>query len=158
MRVYIASSWKNQAAVELLTAALREKGDEVLSFVENNHGENASAKTDGTGRAVSFDEWVASGQGEQSFDYDLDGATETDLVVYIGPSGCDAWAEVGAAYASGVPIVGLWVKGEQSGLMRRMVAWSYSLNHLLESIAAIRSCCAAKELGLRLAGGQAVTP
>jgi hypothetical protein len=39
MKIYIASSWKNQHAVEMLTALLRDRGHEVLSFVENNHGE-----------------------------------------------------------------------------------------------------------------------
>lgn len=43
MKVYIASSWKNQHAVEMLTEKLRERGCEVLSFVENNNGEQARA-------------------------------------------------------------------------------------------------------------------
>lgn len=40
MNIYIASSWKNQHAVEMMTALLREKGHTVLSFIENNYGEN----------------------------------------------------------------------------------------------------------------------
>lgn len=34
MKIYIASSWKNQHAVEMLTDRLREIGHEVISFVE----------------------------------------------------------------------------------------------------------------------------
>ena len=118
MKIYIASSWKNQHAVELLTVMLRGDGHTVLSFVENNFGEGH-----GPDKPVSFDEWVKTDQADRSFVYDLTGATKSDLVVYIGPSGTDAWAEVGAAYAAGVPIYGLWSKGEQAGLMRKMVKW-----------------------------------
>jgi len=39
MKIYIASSWKNQHGVEMLTALLREKGHVVVSWVENNYGE-----------------------------------------------------------------------------------------------------------------------
>ena len=39
MKIYIASSWKNQHAVEMMTDMLRDKGHSVLSFVENNFGE-----------------------------------------------------------------------------------------------------------------------
>jgi hypothetical protein len=133
MRIYIASSWKNQHAVEMLTALLRERGHEILSFVENNHGENpnASANEQAYNKPVPFDEWCAGEDGERSFNYDTCGATESDLVIYIGPSGTDAWAEVGAAWARGVPIVGLWAKGEQAGLMRRMVEWYNDYRSLL---------------------------
>ena len=34
MKIYIASSWKNQHAVEMLTDILRYKGHDVVSFVE----------------------------------------------------------------------------------------------------------------------------
>ncbi len=113
MVVYIASSWKNQYAVEMLADLLRQEGHKVLSFVENNHGEGHGAE-----KPINFEEWVKTEQAERLFHYDTDGATKSDLVVYIGPSGTDAWAEVGAAWASGVPVIGLWAKGEQAGLMR----------------------------------------
>jgi hypothetical protein len=124
--VYIASSWKNQHAVEMLTAHLREMGCVVLSFVENNHGENPNS---------SIDEWCQSPDGTRSFNYDTKGATESNLVIYIGPSGTDAWAEVGAAWGRGVPVIGLWAKGEQAGLMRRMVEWFTDYRALLVFLA-----------------------
>ena len=34
VRIYIASSWKNQHAVEMLTDLLRKAGHEVVSFVD----------------------------------------------------------------------------------------------------------------------------
>lgn len=131
MKIYIASSWKNQHAVEMLTAQLRERGHEVLSFVENNYGEGAAAKNE----AMPFEQWVWTARGMRAFEYDTIGATKSDLVIYISPSGCDAWAEVGAAWASKVPIIALHAKGEQVGLMRRMISCSFdNYKELLESV------------------------
>jgi hypothetical protein len=136
MKIYIASSWKNVHAVEMLTALLRERGHEVLSFVENNHGENPnSAVNERAGeKPVPFDEWCASADGRRSFEYDTSGATQSDLVIYVGPSGTDAWAEVGAAWASGRAVLGLWAKGEPVGLMRRMVEWFEDYRALLKAV------------------------
>ncbi len=132
MKIYIASSWKNQHAVEILTALLRENGHEVLSFVENNYGEghNHIAKV-----PMPFEEWVISDQAEQSFKYDTDGATKSDLVIYISPSGKDAAAECGMAWAKGIPIIGLVAKGEDFGLMRRMMhEWVNRYTEILELV------------------------
>lgn len=136
MKIYIASSWKNQHAVEMLTALLRERGHEVLSFVENNHGEHTEvhelAQTNGN--PEPFETWVWGDRGTRSFTYDTDGATKSDLVIYISPSGLDAWAEVGAAWASGRPIIGIRTKGELVGLMRRMVMWVADYREALETV------------------------
>lgn len=132
MRIYIASSWRNQHAVEMLTELLRNRGHIVLSFVENNYGEGHRAE-----KPMDFDTWVRSDQAANSFKYDTYGATKSDLVIYLGPSGSDAWAEVGAAWASNVRILGLWAKGESIGLMRRLVdTW---FNHYLDLINHITS-------------------
>lgn len=132
MRVYIASSWKNQHAVEMLTDKLRRKGWEILSFVENNNGEQAGHLAVENGIPLDFDKWVASERGAVSFEYDLMGATTSDLVIYISPSGIDAWAEIGAAFACSVPIYGLQAKGERAGLMRRMISlWFTDYRELL---------------------------
>lgn len=117
MKIYIASSWKNQHAVEMLTALLREKGHEIVSWVENNYGETHNHVT----KKFSFEEWVNSDEADQSFEFDTQGATQSNLVIYLGPAGKDACAELGAAWASGVPIIGLYAKGEDLGLMRKMV-------------------------------------
>lgn len=132
MKIYIASSWRNQHAVELLTDLLRSQNHEVLSFVENNNFE--------FDKGIPFEQWVWSDDGTNSFSFDTYAAMTSDLVIYIGPSGTDAWAEVGAAYASDVPVYGLWAKGEPAGLMRRMVTWFNSYEALLQAVdAAYRS-------------------
>lgn len=122
MKIYIASSWKNQHGVEMLTALLREKGHEVISWIENNYGESHNHVT----KEFPFEEWVNSEQANQSFVFDTTGATKSDLVIYYGPAGKDACAEMGAAWASDVPIIGLFAKGEDLGLMRKMVTKWYS--------------------------------
>lgn len=122
MRIYIASSWKNQHGVELLTRDLRQRGHEVISWVENNYGEDHNHVT----KKFDFETWVRTDESNQSFEFDTKGAMESDLVIYYGPAGKDAAAECGMAYASGVPIFALWAKGEDLGLMRKM--FSLTLN------------------------------
>ena len=130
MIIYIASSWKNQHAVEMLTALLRKEGHKVLSFVENNYGEGAGAE-----KPIGLEDWMKTEKAENSFRYDTSGASCSDLVIYISPSGTDAWAEIGIAYAHGILIYGLYAKGEQAGLMRKMVTrWFDRYTDLLDAI------------------------
>jgi len=133
VKIYIASSWKNQHAVEMLTDILRNMGHEVASFIENNYGEGHGAE-----KPIDFELWVETDQANGSFDYDTIGATTSDMVIYIGLSGTDAWAEVGAAWAAGVPISGLWAKGEPAGLMRKMVYWFTNYRELLKTIQPVK--------------------
>ena len=131
MKIYIASSWKNQHAVEMLTDRLRNKGHEVLSFVENNHGENPDAKQKDK-KPIPFDEWVWSETGRRSFDYDTNGAMRADVVIYVGPSGKDAAAELGMAWARGVKILGLHGKGEDFGLNAHFVQLVFFIGGIAE--------------------------
>lgn len=131
MKIYIASSWKNQHAVELLTEKLEVYGHIVISFVR----EAAENEDRNEWNYKDFTEWIWSENGAQKFKFDLDGATKSDLLIYISPSGTDAWAEVGAAWASGVTIYGLYAKGETAGLTRRMVTkWFKDYKTLLEEV------------------------
>jgi len=129
MKIYIASSWKNQHGVEMLTALLRDQGHEVISWIENNHEEWAVVSN------MGFDKWVNSEGGTRSFVFDTDGATKCDLLIYYAPSGKDACAELGAAWGAGVPIIGLYAKGEDLGLMRRMMQnWYHNYRDLLLAV------------------------
>jgi len=131
MKIYIASSWKNQHTVEILTSLLREKGYEIISFVENNYGEFHNHVT----KKMDFETWVNSDESWQSFDFDTNGAMTCDLLVYISPSGKDAAAECGIAWAKGIPILGLYAKGEDFGLMRKMMTkWYERYTELLNGI------------------------
>jgi len=129
MKIYIASSWRNQHAVEMLTALLRAKGHEVVSFVEKDFDEPGKIQK------IGLDAWINSEDGDKAFKYDTDGATKSNLVIYIAPSGKDAAAEVGAAWGAGIPIIALWAKGEDFGLMRRMInSWHGNYRELLEAV------------------------
>ena len=115
----------------MLTALLREKGHEVKSWVENNYGENHNHIT----KALSFEDWVNTEEAEYAFNFDTSGAVGSDLVVYYGPAGKDACAEMGAAWAAKVPIIGLYAKGEDIGLMRKMCSiWVSRYKDLLETV------------------------
>jgi hypothetical protein len=134
MRIYIASSWKNQHAVELLTELLRNDGHTIISFVEKSERGEKKARD-----KFDAEKWINSKDGRKKFKYDTDGATTNDLVIYVGPSGTDAWAEVGAAWASRVPVLGLHAKGEPGGLMRHMVKWFRNFRELMREVEAIDS-------------------
>lgn len=123
--VYVAASWRHEHAVRLLTDELRRRRFEVKSFVEYEADKGRLA---GNPNRITLEDWIWSEDGYDKFHYDTTGAMESSIVIFIGPSGTDAWAEVGAAYAAGVPILGLWAKGEDTGLMRRMMTQWYH-NH-----------------------------
>ena len=129
MKIYIASSWRNQHAVEMLTDLLRKEGHQVLSFVEK-----AVNDEDRTEIKFDFVKWINSEDGQKNFVYDTNGASQSDIVIYVGPSGTDAWAELGVAWSVGIRILGLWAKGEPAGLMRHMVEWFYDYRELLKEV------------------------
>jgi len=126
MKIYIASSWKNQHGVEMLTTLLRDREYEVVSWIENNFEEGYFKFK----KEFSFEEWMHTESAKKAFDFDTLGAIRSDVVIYYGPAGKDACMEVGAAWASQVPIIGLYAKGEDLGLMRKMMyCW---VNNYLE--------------------------
>lgn len=132
MRIYIAASWKHQHAVEMLTERLEGAGHTVLSWLREGRPEEAFLSRRELAHFINSDE------GKRVFDFCADSATGCDLVVYLGPSGCDAWAEVGAAYGRGLPVLGLLAKSEEVGLMRHMVrSWHRSVTELMEAVADI---------------------
>lgn len=120
-KIYIASSWKNQHGVEMLTEILRSHGHEVVSWIENNYGENHNHVT----KKFDFETWVNSSESDQSFEFDVNGAATCNVFIYYAPSGKDAAAECGICYgqrffSKTIPMIALWAKGEDFGLMRKM--------------------------------------
>ena len=140
MKIYIASSWKNQHAVELLTRELRRMGHKVVSWIENNYGEDH-----GPDKKMDFEEWVRTPAAQKSFDFDVYGAMRCDMFIYLGPAGKDAGAEAGIAFGwrqaaikvgySYPKMIALWAKGEDFGLMRKMFdCWFERISELLEEV------------------------
>lgn len=129
MNIYIAASWKHQHAVEMLTELLENGGDYVLSWLREGRPEEAFLSK----RELTA--FIASEDGQKVFEFCSKSATTADLLIYIGPSGCDAWAEIGAAYGSGVPIFGLLAKNEEVGIMRHMIkSWFSSVTELMAAV------------------------
>ena len=129
MRIYIAASWKHQHAVEMLTRRLEDRGHEILSWLREGRPEEAFLSQ----RELTV--FIRSPEGRRIFDFCAASAVGADLLIYLGPSGCDAWAEVGAAYGAGVPVFGLLAKSEEVGLMRYMVRhWFGSVEAMLEAV------------------------
>lgn len=115
----------------MLTTLLRDKGHEVISWIEN-------CSVEGDPDFV-FEKWVGTPDADHCFIFDTDGATKSDLVIYYGPAGKDACCEVGAAWASQVPVFGLYAKGEDLGLMRKMIStWCLSYQHLIIEVDALQ--------------------
>lgn len=130
MKIYIASSWKNQHAVEMLTSMLENRGHTVNSFVRE-----AVKTEDYKNMDFDIDKWINSEDGAAKFKYDTESAMNCELVIYISPSGMDAAAECGMAYAKGVPVVGLHAKGENLGLMRRMMdQWYFNYRDIIRAV------------------------
>ena len=139
MKIYIASSWKNQHGVEMLTQILRDHDHIVLSWIENNFGETPVA----AGNYINFEEWMKTDSAERSFRFDISGAMECDLFIYYGPAGKDAAAECGMCYGrrmgKPIPMLALAAKGEDFGLMRKMFdGWFSRIPELLEETAKYR--------------------
>jgi hypothetical protein len=134
MRIYIAASWKHQHAVEMLTALLEERGHRILSWLREGRPEEAFLSR------LDLEHFIHSEEGRRVFEFCSSAATGCDLVIYIGPSGCDAWAEVGAAYGRNVPILGLLAKSEDVGLMRLMIrSWHNSVEDLMREVEKLES-------------------
>lgn len=129
MKIYIAASWKHQHAVEMLTNILEDMGHEILSWLREGRPEEAFlSKKD-------LDAFIYSEVGRGVFDFCVSSVKSADLIIYVGPSGCDAWAEIGMAYGMGKPIFGLLAKSEDVGMMRHMIIeWFSSVNSLIENV------------------------
>lgn len=129
MRIYIASSWRNEHGVAMLTEKLRAAGHVVASWIEN-------AKTiKSVSEYANFRKWLWSRDGETAFKHDTSGALECDLFILYTYAGNDAHAEMGIAWGRGVPIFGLEQKGIEDGIMLRMIeCWYENIDLLVTAI------------------------
>ncbi len=113
----------------MLTERIEALGIEVLSWLREGRPEEAFLSR------RELEHFILSPEGHRIFNFCADSATKADLVIYLGPSGCDAWAEVGAAYGTGVPVLGLLAKAEEVGLMRHMIScWCSSVQEVLDKV------------------------
>ena len=129
LKIYIAASWKHQHAVEMLTERLEEKGHEILSWLREGRPEEAFLSQ------KELDKFIKSDIGKSVFEFCVSSVKNADLIIYVGPSGCDAWAEIGMAHGMQKPILGLLAKSENVGMMRHMIEhWCSSVSELMKEV------------------------
>lgn len=111
-KIYIASSWRNLHYVRAISYILERMGCEMLDW--SHLAPPLPDTMPPEERRRLFD----SDQGGEIFDF-CRGACGglADLVIYLGPAGQDAAAELGIAHASGVPVYGLASPLETPGLI-----------------------------------------
>ncbi|MEO6168047.1 MAG: hypothetical protein ABIO46_06430 [Chitinophagales bacterium] len=130
MRIYIASSRRNQHAREMLSTMMLLKGHEVFSIEGHSAPEEQISDL-----PVDFAEWNSTEYANHSFELHTKSAMSADLIIYIGPSGKDAAAVCGMAFAKGIAIFGLFEKSEDFGLMRKMmVRWFEHYDDMFKEI------------------------
>ena len=140
MRIYIASSFRNLHAVQLLTAALEKDGHVVEDWSKLAPPIPSGLKPD-EAKAI-FD---SDNERGEIFEFCTTASTQVDLFIYLGPAGQDAACEVGLAAASGVPVFGLAGPLERPGLILSGLVdkWFSSAAELLEAVSGdfIQKCC-----------------
>ena len=130
MKIYIASSFKNLHGVHLLRNQLSRLGHTVLDW-----SALAPPLPDGmppeTRRTL-----LDSDERGEIFDFCARACREADLLIYLGPAGQDAAAEVGIAYASGVKVYGVAGPLEAPGLIltRCVDTWFNRVEPLLQKL------------------------
>jgi hypothetical protein len=111
MKFFIASPWRNKAAVKDLADALIARGHAAYSFLES--GANLA-----TGMSVmeelkifchSMVDWEDDPLVTRVFESEMQALTDSDVVILLEPAGRSSLAEAGIAYAMGkkVALVGL---------------------------------------------------
>ena len=103
MKFFIASPWRNKAAVEKLTEELTTRGHEAYSFLQS--GANLS-----TGRSIAeelktfgeaLQNWEEDPNIKRIFDYELEGLKRSDAVILLQPAGHSSLLEAGIGYGMG---------------------------------------------------------
>ncbi len=116
-QVYIITSRKNKTELDHVTEVLESRGFTVWNFVREAKLIETEAYEQGR-----VEEWIEDEYGYGNYKC-FQGAEEignSDLAIYIGPSGHDSWAQVGIAWATGIPIYAIVGADEPLGLMRHL--------------------------------------
>lgn len=124
-KLYICTSTRNLAAYRQLQEAL------VLSRFELQDWTRFLPKP-----GPDFDIRKNEDPHGAAFAYCSRALGSADLVVYVGPSGCDASAELGIAWAAGVPVWGVAGQDERPGVMIKgcVAKWFPTLEALTEEL------------------------
>jgi len=133
MKIFIAASWRSATYAWFLAEVLeaRAPGVSVHAF-----SRDATPLAMAMGRAGEPAWWLDDKRAAEVCRRNIELILEADLVIYLGPAGCDSWAEVGAAHAAGATVWGLRAEGEAVGVCRHLVdQWFTSADEMVRALA-----------------------
>ena len=116
MRVYVASSWRNDVYPEVLEV-LRQAGHEVYDFRHQGGSDWNPAE-------ITSDElftYLDHPKVKSIFKKDMDALEESDAVVCVLPCGRSAHLELGYGIGAGKRTVLLWHDGDAPDIMHKAV-------------------------------------
>jgi len=138
MKIYTASSWKNESLVRVIAEGLRANGHDVYCFCEQGAGQHIFEWDN----VVTHDDdgitCLDTDDSRRAFDVDKRGLDWAECCLLINPSGRDAHLEAGYAKGRGklLIILGDWPKGEFSNMYHfadKLIRWDYNgFRYLLE--------------------------
>ena len=117
MKVYLASSWRNEVYPEAL-AYLRNAGYEVYDF--RHQGGVEWNSNDGL-TAGELDGMLNHPKVQSIFDQDMAALRDCDAVVCVLPCGRSAHLELGYGIGAGKRTVLLWHDGDEMDIMHKAV-------------------------------------
>lgn len=114
IRVYVASSWRNERQPEVVKV-LREAGHEVYDFRNPDGGTDDSSGFSWSSIDPNWQNWNASQHlaalanplAKEGFKKDFDAMKWADICVLVTPSGRSAHIEAGWMQGSGRPVIAL---------------------------------------------------
>ena len=119
MKIYIASSWKNQKEVLVLASRLESEGFEVDAFcrsTDNRYSFHWSELVDNEDELANYDaiEFLADPRTQRAFKEDKKWLDWSDIVIMLMPCGRSSHLEAGYAKGQGkrLYIYGYFPKGE----------------------------------------------
>ena len=118
MKIYTATSWKNEAFIKRLAIILRTYGHDVYCFAEQGAGQHVFMWPDVVDPEDDGISCLHNWNSRKAFDIDFKHLNDCDAVILYNPCGRDAHLEAGYAKGKGklLYILGSWPKGEYSNM------------------------------------------
>lgn len=111
MKIYVASSWRNEARQQYVVQALREEGHEVYDFRNPEPGDQGfawrqiNANRDWLTDPEQFRDGLSHPIAERGFALDMGALRSCDACVLVLPCGRSAHLELGWAAGAGRPTI-----------------------------------------------------